>query len=152
MESLTNDIRKALLQCKAEILAAMDAKNINASGRTARSLQVVETNDTIGLYLVGKDHAPLSTLEIGRPGGRVPKGFYQIIKQWTYDKNLQFSSERERATFAYFTARKIAADGTKRHEQPVEVYSVPVQQAKTNIHDILVRAFGTALKTATTNF
>lgn len=131
---LQSDILSILEQLKQEIQATMQAKRINASGRTSRSLHT-ETYDK-GLRLVGggEGAAPIPTLEFGRGGGAVPKGFYYIIKQWTRDKGLNFASETERGTFAYFVARKIAAQGTHRHEANEDVYSTHVMNARERIN------------------
>lgn len=147
---LHKDIVSVLEQCKAEIQATMAAKGINASGRTSRGFRVEEYSGGIRLVLAHEEHAtieckprgmggvqvgvaPLQTLEIGRPGGRVPKGFYYIIKQWTRDKGLSFGKESERQTFAYFLSRKIAREGTRRHAEKVQVYDLPVKKAKSII-------------------
>lgn len=144
--ALEQDILRVLTQAKAEIQANMESKGINASGRTSRGFAVEAYQGGIRLVLnhdetasveckprgmgsVQVGTAPLSTLEIGREGGRVPKGFYYMIKQWTRDKGLQFSTESERQAFSYFTARKIAREGTKRHFEPTDVWSEPVNKA-----------------------
>lgn len=145
--TLEQDIIRVLQQACDEIRANMQSKGINASGRTQRGFAVEKDGDSIRLVLnhdekaqveckpngfgsVQVGTAPLSTLEIGREGGRVPKGFYYMIKQWTRDKGLVFGSESERQTFSYFTARKIAKQGTRRREQPVDVWSTPLRKAE----------------------
>lgn len=160
----STDIRGAvveiLVRAREDILRNMAQKNINASGRTAASIIIRETES--GFAIVGgngkthavemyprhagqtvqvSDTAPLPTLEIGRPAGRVPRGFYYIIKEWTREKGLHFGSESERQTFAYFLSRKIAREGTRRHEVPEDVYSTPAQQAAAKIRtDVMAMA------------
>ena len=68
----------------------------------------------------------LTTLEVGRRGGKVPMGFADIIEQWSRDKGLTFPRERDRRSFAYLTARKNARQGTQRHQQPIDIYSEEV--------------------------
>lgn len=170
MTTIEQDILKRLEQCKAEIQANMASKGINASGRTSRSFDVRKTSrgyelvlkhDTtvaipkqprgIGSVLVGV--APLQTLEIGRPGGRVPAGFYYIIKQWTRDKGLVFGKESDRQRFSFFTAKKIARQGTGRNRQHVKVYDTPVQQAKYDIErDIRAALSRVVTQAAARNF
>lgn len=168
--TLEEDIIRVLNQAKAEIQANMASKGINASGRTSRGFAVERTADSIQLVLnhdetatieckprgfgsVQVGTAPLSTLEIGRPGGAVPRGFYYMIKQWTRDKGLVFGSESERQTFSYFTARKIAKQGTRRKTNHENVYSAPVTKAKAQIaSDIRAYVDGVVMNAAKSNF
>lgn len=151
-DGIKSSIVRILTQARDEMRANMEARNINASGRTSASLRVEEYEG--GVRLVGgntsthgidtptgtitqRDTAPIPTLEVGREGGNVPRGFYYIIKQWTREKGLQFSTESERGTFAYFLARKIAREGTRRHAMPVDVYSTPVMNAKDALNELI---------------
>ena len=146
------DIRQNIVaileRCKADIETNMQTQDVNASGRTVGSLAVVYDNDGLRLGLFGNAHAPLGTLEVGRAGGRVPAGFYQIIKQWTRDKGLQFVTESERGTFAYFVARKIAREGTQRHRLPLDVYSTPAKAARNEIESVLRNMMQAFVKTS----
>lgn len=126
-----------LERAKTEIQSNMDAKGINASGRTRNSIRTVERVDGCALIGGGQNTAPVPTLEIGREGGKVPAGFYGIIKEWTKVKGLQFDSERERGTFSYFLARKIAREGTARHKNNEDIYSTTVRAAVDDIQDRL---------------
>lgn len=123
--NITDTAIRMLEEAKDAIRANMKAKNINASGRTSASLRVVRDFGSVALVIggTGERTAPLETLEVGRPGGAVPKGFYQIIKEWSRDKGITFANERQRSTFAYFTAKKIKEEGTVRHHAPVDVYT-----------------------------
>lgn len=169
MADLRKDIISILTQCKTEIQANMASKGENASGRTSRGFKVVETADSIRLVLDDSEHAtieckprgvgsvqvgvaPLDTLEIGRPGGNVPKGFYYIIKQWTRDKNITFGSESERQTFAYFLAKRIAREGTLRNKQPEDIYSTPVKTATERIRKDIRAAITAQVHNTITRF
>ena len=81
-----------------------------ASGRTIASMYVEASDD--GGVLFGR--RAFGTLETGRRGGRVPKGFYHIILQWVRDKGIQVEKPK---TFAYFVAKKIAREGTSLFRQ-----------------------------------
>lgn len=136
--TIEQNIVQILTQCRDEIRANMASKGINASGRTSAAFKVEKVGGGIALYLDRSGRvAPLDTLEIGRPGGNVPKGFYYIIKQWTRDKGMQFARESERQTFAFLTARKIARKGTNRNATPQQVYSEPVKKASKDIRNIV---------------
>lgn len=156
MIDIRQNIAAILERCKADIETNMETQNVNASGRTVGSLAVVSDDKGLRLGLFGNAHAPLGTLEVGRAGGRVPAGFYQIIKQWTRDKGLQFVTESERGTFAYFVARKIAREGTQRHRLPVDVYSTPTKAARNDIESVLrnmIQAFvTTSVQSTKTHF
>ena len=129
-DTIGHSISAILTQARDEIRANMQTQNINASGRTSAALQVRQNGSRIELVKVAGENAPFQTLQYGRSGGKVPAGFYYIIKQWTRDKGLSFSNETERGTFAFFTARKIAREGTRRHETPnTQVYSEPINKA-----------------------
>lgn len=146
--SIIEQITEVLVQTRDEIRANMDAKKINASGRTSASLRVERRGNKIVLVggnnqthtvhgdIYGSDTAPIPTLEVGREGGKVPRGFYYIIREWSREKGLSFANESERNTFSFFVARKIAREGTKRHLLPADVYSTPVQKAKERIEKI----------------
>lgn len=161
------DIVRILEETQRAIQSNMDARRVNASGRTRASIRV-ETYDG-GVRLIGGnnathvvqdypsvrgtletgDTAPIPTLEVGRAGGRVPRGFYYILREWSRDKGITFASESERGTFAYFLARKIAKSGTLRARNNVDVYSSPVNQAvqriNTILHDDLAQTVRSAL-------
>lgn len=150
-KELEIQIVKALEHARDEIRANMAAKKINASGRTSDSIAVQVYNGGFRLVGGGKGAAPIPTLEYGRSGGKVPRGFYDILIQWSRDKGLQFASEQERHTFAYFLARKIAKEGSERFRKPEtrqDVYSTPVMNAKTAIQQIIARETGNTLKAA----
>lgn len=129
-QEFVQNIAQILLQARNEIRANMQAKGINASGRTSAALEVVQGGGKIALIKTQGQNAPFGTLQYGRAGGRVPAGFYDILKQWSRDKGLSFSSEQERGTFAYFLARKIAREGTQRHRSPRnDIYDEPLEKA-----------------------
>ena len=126
----TQNIAQILLQAREQIRANMRDKGINASGRTSASLQVVQRGDKLQLIKAQGENAPFGTLQYGRAGGRVPRGFYEILKQWSRDKGLSFANEQERGTFAYFLSRKIAREGTQRHRSPRnDIYDEPLEKA-----------------------
>ena len=125
--SVMDEIERVLLDVRDEIRAKMASEGVNASGRTSAGMQVQRYESGVRLVLTGEDVAPLATLEVGRAGGKVPRGFADIIEQWSRDKGLAFQTEGDRRSFAYLTARKIAREGTERHKSPIDVYSEAVQ-------------------------
>ncbi len=71
-----------LEKLRGRIIRNLQSEGVNASGRTARSLRVEVTSEAGRLY----GRAPFAALETGRSGGKVPRGFYGIIRQWVLDK------------------------------------------------------------------
>lgn len=160
--TLEADIIRILSETRDKIRANMDAQKVNASGRTSASIRVepyeggvklvggTDSDHKIEDYpsIIGTDTAPIPTLEVGRVGGNVPRGFYYIIREWSREKGLNFSSESERGTFAYFVARKIARSGTKRSTAPLDIYSTPVEEAKVKINEIIRESLSRTVRAA----
>lgn len=105
-----------------------------ASGRTISSLRVEITSD--GGIVWGRK--PFATLETGRKGGKVPRGFYKIIYDWIIDKGLIFEKLK---SVAYLIARKIAREGTQLHRDGGrdDIYSKEIERT-TEI--IMEKVFG----------
>jgi len=101
MSALSDYIKKELEAAGNEIKTALSEGKINASGRSSEGFRVRVTDTRAQLYY-SRDGggAPLLTLEQGRPAGKVPRNFVDIIEQWSRDKGLTFSSEKERRSFA----------------------------------------------------
>lgn len=148
-ENLEDKIAARLEQLRTDIVANIESKRITASGRTQRSLQVRRYNSGVELVALAGDRAPLTTLEIGREGGRVPRGFTAILTQWSRDKGLSFYNERERRTFAYFLGRRIAKEGTLRARQHEDVYSTLTRKAAEDLAGLILAS---VQETIATNF
>lgn len=110
-------------------------KGRNASGRTIESMHIDKGDKSITLF----GRKAFGTLETGRGPGNVPKGFYGIIKQWVIDKELSFSTDRERNSFAYLVSRKIANEGTKlyRNGGDSDIYSKEIPKTISSIKNRL---------------
>lgn len=88
------DYNKAIVECldriRTRIAANINDKGLKASGKTAESMfkpDSIRLTDTGGqLVAVGRGY--FQSLELGRPGGRVPRNFASIIRQWIIDKGL----------------------------------------------------------------
>lgn len=164
-DTLEADIIRILTDTRDKIRGNMDAQGVNASGRTSASIRVepyeggvklvggTDSDHTIqdspGIY--GNDTAPIPTLELGRKEGGVPRGFYYIIREWTREKGINFESETERNTFAYFVSRKIANEGSQRYREPSkrkDIYSTPVEEATAKINAILQESISRTVRAA----
>lgn len=120
---------RILEEAKAAIQANMEAKGINATGRTSASFRVERTLTGVRLVMGGPGTAPLASLEVGEPPGYRPKGFTDILVEWSRAKGLGFASEKERRSFAYLLGRRIMREGTLRHQHPEDVYTTIVLDA-----------------------
>lgn len=138
---IADQIVALLERAKDDIQLRMEQEDINASGRTSRSFRVERYDGGVRLVMGGTAErtAPLSTLEVGRPGGNVPGGFRVtkagvvdvsntfkgILIQWARDKHIPDFGWAE----ATILGRRIAEQGTNRHRNPVDVYSSVVLDA-----------------------
>lgn len=126
----TQTIAQILLKARDEIRANMAAKGINASGRTSAALQVVQRGGKIELIKAEGQNAPFGTLQYGRAKGRVPRGFFYIIQQWTRDKGISFENEKHRNAFTAYVVNKVKTEGTNRHRSPrTDIYDEPLSKA-----------------------
>ena len=129
-QDFAQNIAQILLQARDEIRANMAAKGINASGRTSAALQVVQRGGKIELIKAEGQNAPFGTLQYGRAKGRVPRGFFYIIQQWTRDKGFSFENEKHRNAFTAYVVNKVKTEGTNRHRSPrTDIYDEPLAKA-----------------------
>ena len=135
---IANSISAILTQARDEIRANMQTHNINASWRTSAALQVVQRGMKIELIKAEGQNAPFQTLQYGRGAGRVPAGFFYIIKQWTRDKGLSFENERHQNAFTAYVVNKIKTEGTDRFTTPNEhIYSEPIKKASESVAKVV---------------
>lgn len=146
-------VTELLEDAKQRIQDSLDVKDINASGRTSRSFRVERYEGGVRLVMGGTSErtAPLSTLEVGRPGGNVPGGF-RVTKAGVVDVSNTFKSilvrwakEKGIADFGWGAAtmlgRRIADRGTNRHRNPEDVYTSVVMQTAEDVKDGLRSVF-----------
>lgn len=124
MEQIQSIIKRHLEKVKEKIANQMDANHRNASGRSVASLSV-EVADNVGTLYGSKSYL---AMEKGRKGGKVPQGFFGIIRQWVIDKGLSVTpipaktsrailspDERGLRSLAGAIAYKIMKEGTRLH-------------------------------------
>lgn len=148
-------IKQELDGLKERITANLMRSGQNASGRTISSLRVVTGESNGALY--GRN--PFGTTETGRKGGKVPKNFQDIIKQWIIDKGISITAipyiraaskgwtpkytpeQRGLNSMSWCIARKIAREGTALYRAGgrEDIYTNEVDLAVKNISD---RVFG----------
>lgn len=118
-----------------------------ASGRTIACMKVEVTED--GGVLWGR--SPFGTLETGRKPGKVPAGFWKIIRQWMDDKGIQVQKPD---SFAYLVARKIANEGTQlfRNGGRDDIYSPEVKDTVERVSQGIGILFGSEVEHINLNF
>ena len=131
-------------ECIEEIRKAIIDNKITASGATQRSLNFTDTVYRLVIFRE-KGGAPIKTLQYGREGGKVPKGFVGIIAQWIIDKGIKpiqipyktdrphkyTVEERSRLMLAGAIAHKIKDVGTDRHRNNRnDIYTPALERAK----------------------
>lgn len=149
---IKDSIIKILEEAKTAIINNIDSQGIKASGRTQKSLQVVDDGNHVMLISNGTG-APFTTLQYGREAGKVPMKIRTILIQWIKDKNIQVEPipyltdrkhkytpiQRGYMQRAYFIAKKIKERGTGRHTTPNEnVYNDAIKQAVSKINKTLL--------------
>ena len=146
MELLLRDKVMELVSSELEALKQKVIENqknsgLVASGRTIASMKVEVTED--GGVLWGR--SPFGTLETGRKPGKVPAGFWKIIRQWMDDKGIQVQKPD---SFAYLVARKIANEGTQlfRNGGRDDIYSPEVKDTVERVSQGIGILFGSEVE------
>lgn len=142
-----DDIIRILDEAKEAIRQNMSTDGINATGNTSASFRVERYDGGVRLVMGGTEEktAPLATLEVGRPGGPVPKGFTQILYEWSIAKGIPFDKDSRRRSFAYLLGRRIRREGTLRNMQPVDVYTTIVLDVADRVKADAVKSLTTAI-------
>ena len=84
MATIEETLQIHLENVRQKVAQAMADYGRNASGRSVGSL-TVSVNGNVGTLFGSKSFL---AMERGRAGGKVPKGFVAIIKQWIIDKGI----------------------------------------------------------------
>ena len=162
---LKQEIVNILLEAKDEIISNIDTEGIRASGKTQKSLKVVEYENGVQLVGGGGDTAPIETLQYGRKAGKVPKGFTEIIVKWMEDKSINVKQvpykrkpsanwqpkytvdERSKRIAAASIANHIKNFGTLRYtNNNLNVYTPVVEKVKEKVGKIVLASIKEALK------
>ena len=132
----TNKIAVEILEAaKLAIQQNMESEGINASGETSNSLAVTVNGNFVRLSNENKN--PFETTEEGRPSGKIPGNFTDIILQWHKDKGLNWGEEKEARKIAGAVAwgkiRKFGygrPSGTFFGSKKKDVYSPVIEKAR----------------------
>lgn len=139
MATIEETLQIHLENVRKKVVQAMADYDRNASGRSVASL-MVSVSGNVGTLFGSKSYL---AMERGRAGGKVPKGFVEIIKQWIIDKGISFAPipakrkntkytphERGLNSFAGAVAHKIMTDGTKlfRDKKYNDIFTTAVNE------------------------
>lgn len=132
-----------LLSIGGEIIEAIRSKlaseNINASGNLSESLESTVTD--YGLQIWANDY--MRYAEMGRPAGKIPSDFADILEQWISDKHISVPSGLTPHRFASSIAHKIRLYGSARYRnnEPVDLITDAVEKAMPDVEDKLGQVF-----------
>ena len=139
MATIEETLQKHLENVRQKVIKAMGDYGRNASGRSVASL-TISVAGNIGTL---SGSASFLAMERGRKGGKVPKGFVGIIKQWIIDKGISVAPipakrrntkytphERGLNSFSGAVAHKIMTDGTRlfRDKQFNDIFTTAVNE------------------------
>lgn len=117
---ITDDLNEILEKWAGDVVKRIQSNlsttGTNASGRTSESLEYTVENGELTIY--GRRY--FEGVEIGRPAGRVPYRFGDIIYQWAKDKGIvsQFgSTDREQRSVSWAIAQFIKKNGTSLYRK-----------------------------------
>lgn len=121
-------------QCVAEIRTMMSVKDLNATGKTSRSLAYEAEPGHVVIYAEG-DHAPIVTLQRGS-GPHInnePTGFVDAIREWV---RVRFPSleGRKSESLTWAVVVNIRKEGTRLYREtgetgvPRDIYSSALER------------------------
>lgn len=166
-----NEVLVATLErIRAKIAANINSKGLKASGKTEASMfkaDSIRLTDT-GAQLVAVGRGYFQSLELGRPAGRVPRGFAYIIRQWIIDKGLSVRmipyrrqpsegwqpkysvEERSLRAAAGAIAHNIAARGTRLYQQGgrSDIYTPVLEEETKRLEAEIGRIIANSIKQA----
>lgn len=112
LEDLNEILLKWGEQVADKIKRNLDDTGTTASGKTKNSIEVVVVDGD--LTILGRQY--FRSVEEGRPAGKIPYKFNEIIRKWMDDKGLaeRFGTkEYQKRNAAWIIAQKIKDSGTK---------------------------------------
>lgn len=166
-----NEVLIATLErIRAKIAANINEKGLRASGKTEASMfkpDSIRLTDT-GAQLVAVGRGYFQSLELGRPAGRVPRGFAYIIRQWILDKGLSVRmipyqrqpserwqpkysvEERSLRAAAGAIAHNIATRGTRLYQQGgrSDIYTPVLEEETRRLEAEIGRIIANSIKQA----
>lgn len=153
--------KRHLDECANRIRENITATGTRASGRTQASIRVEVSADTATLY----GRQAFSVLQTGRRGGKVPKGFAQMIQEWAQQKGIRPTpipyvrrasanwqpkytpEQRGMNAFAGAVAHSIHTSGTAlyRNGGREDIYTEPIREAVEGIKAEVAKAYASAV-------
>lgn len=115
-------------------------RNIDASGSLSDSLEYTIENegDATHIKVLGNSYFIYS--EKGRPAGKIPYNFIDILNQWIEDKGISVPSQfKNSKQFAGAIAYNIKHYGSSRHRNnnPADVVGPALDELRPELNEIL---------------
>lgn len=138
MNEVTDILTRHMENLKSKIQSRMNDERRNASGRSSTSLSVQIMGQTGMLF----GSSSFRVMETGRGPGKVPYGFFEIIRQWIKDKGISVTAipskrhstispeERGIRSLAGAIAYTIMKKGSRLHRdhKTDEIYSKALEE------------------------
>ena len=140
-QNITKEIAEKLIEA---IRKKMEDAGVNASGNLSDSLESV-TNDT-GFQILAENYFQYA--ETGRPAGKVPAAFGDILTKWVEDKHLNIPDKYKNSRqFGWAIAHNIKTYGSARHRDtnPVDLLSDAIDEVMPIIDELMGNAFLTTI-------
>lgn len=157
-ETITDMLAAQFARLRSEIDTAITRAGERASGKTQASMEVERVSDW---HYILTGRPAFWTLERGRAGGRVPRGFVGIIRQWILDKGIAVAAkpykrkpsprwspkytpqERGLRSMAGAIAYKIQKQGTALHRKGgrKDVYTPAIDKTINEVTKVLQTLF-----------
>jgi hypothetical protein len=151
LKEIRGHIRDCLESVKERIKRNIEDKGRTASGGTASSLSVSFGN--LGGTLYGS--SSFLAIQRGRKGGRVPRGFVGIIRQWIIDKGISVrpvpvkrkskysDEERAQLSAARAIAYTIMKNGTSLYRRGGydDIYDTAIEEETDKLRPKLLDVF-----------
>lgn len=115
-------------------------RNIDASGSLSDSLEYVIEDEGDGTHIKVLGNSYFIYSEKGRPAGKIPYNFTDILQQWIEDKGVAVPSKFKSAKqFAGAIAYTIKFYGSARYrkDDPADVVGHAVDELKPELNEIL---------------
>lgn len=140
-----NRFERLMSQFKLQIKSKMIMYGKWVTGTTWNSITPYANcyNNTLSLGLKSSNPTVMAVQETGRKPGKVPIDFERTIFQWSMAKGIQFSSQKERWSFANAVKWKTIKEGSSQFRQGRndDIFTKPFQTYDRQIATIIDKNF-----------
>lgn len=131
MQEINNAIYARMETFRLEAIKRHKEAGQYTTGKTARMFRS-EIYDK-GVRLWGASYA--GVLERGRKPGRIPYNFVDILVKWARDKGLNFKSQSDAKSWAWWKAQRIKEEGTRMYAEgrTEDIFTTPLEELKKGV-------------------